>query len=302
MKRILVTGASGFVGRHCLPLLDARGYEVHAVSIKAEDATRNIHWHRANLLVPSEAQELVAGIKPTHMLHFAWYAEPKKYWTSPENLQWVQASLELLRVFVLHGGTRVVMAGSCAEYDWRYGYCSEQTTPLLPASLYGVCKHALHIMLEAFSRETGLSSAWGRIFFLYGPNEHPDRLVSSVIRSLLQKKPALCTQGNQIRDFLHVEDAASAFIALLDSNVRGPVNIASGLPVEIKQVVHTIADKLDAMDLVQLGARSESENDPALLLADVSRLKNEVSWRPKFDLNKGIEQTIDWWKRELRQS
>ena len=302
MKRILVTGASGFIGRNCLPLLISRGYEVHAVSVKAEDSINGIHWNRTNLLVQAEVQELIARTKPTHMLHFAWYAEPKKYWTSPENLQWVQASLELLRAFVLHGGTRVVMAGTCAEYDWRNGYCSEQTTPLLPTSLYGASKHALQGMLGAYSKETGLSSAWGRVFFLYGPNEHPDRLVASVIRSLLKKEQARCTLGNQIRDFLHVEDVASAFVALLESSVTGPVNIASGHPVEIKQIVHTIAGKLDAMDLVRFGARPESVDDPPRLIADVGRLKNEVSWSPTFDLDRGIEQTINWWKRELRST
>lgn len=302
MKKVLVTGASGFIGRHCLPFLATRGYEVHAISIKAEDARPGIRWHTADLLVPSVARELIAEIKPTHLLHFSWYTEPGKYWTSPENLRWVEASLELLQAFAVQGGTRVVVAGTCAEYDWRYGYCSERITPLLPATLYGVCKHALHLMLEAFSAQAGVSSAWGRIFLLYGPHEHPDRLVSSVIRSLLKGEPARCSHGDQIRDFLHVEDVASAFVALLDSTVTGPVNIASGKPVDVKQVVNTIADNLNARDLLQLGARPESENEPPLLLADVSRLRNEVHWHPKYDLHKGIEQTIDWWKRELHLS
>jgi len=195
MKRVLLTGATGFIGRRCLPLLLANGYEVHAVSSRLPQETcSDVCWHQVNLLDFSQVSVLIADMQPTHLLHFAWYAEPGKYWTALENFHWVQASLSVLWQFYSHGGKRLVMAGTCAEYDWKYGYCSEQITPLLPATVYGTCKHSLQVMLDAFSRQTGLSVAWGRIFFLYGPHEHPDRLVSSVIRSVLRGEPARCSQ------------------------------------------------------------------------------------------------------------
>src|SRR5262249_15055807 len=156
---------------------------------------------------------------------------------SPLNLQWVGASLELIQAFQRHGGRRLVAAGTCAEYGRSDAPCLEETTPLQPATLYGTCKHALQLMLAAFSNETGLSSAWGRMFFLFGPGEHSNRLVPSVIRALLEGRPALCSQGNQLRDFLPVEHAAEAFVALLDSDVTGAINIASGAAVSVKQIV-----------------------------------------------------------------
>ena len=115
------------------------------------------------------------------LLHFAWYAKPKKYWTSTQNLRWVQSSIELIDLFVKCGGKRIVMAGSCAEYDWDYGVSSEGLTPCRPSTLYGICKHSLQEILTMYSKQAGISSAWGRIFFLYGPYEHPSRLVSHVI-------------------------------------------------------------------------------------------------------------------------
>lgn len=244
---------------------------------------------------------LIAEVQPSHLLHFAWYTVPGKYWTSTENLRWVQASIGLLQEFVRHGGQRVVMAGTCAEYDWRYGYCSEAVTPLAPTTLYGICKHSLQLMLAAFSRQAGLSMAWGRIFFLFGPHEHPDRLVAYVIRSLLRGEPARCSHGRQIRDFLYVQDVANAFVALLESGVSRPVNIASGQPVALRELIYGIAAKFNRDDLIQLGAVSTPPDEPPLLVADVRCLHDELGWTPKYDLDTGLEQTIDWWKHEWKQ-
>ena len=193
------------------------------------------------------------------------------------------------------------MAGSCAEYDWRYGYCSEATTPLAPTTLYGICKYSLQLMLSAFSKQAGLSAAWGRIFFLFGQYEHPDRLVAYVIRSLLREEMARCSHGNQIRDFLYVQDVADAFVVLLDSAVSGPINIASGRPVALRELIYKIAAKFKREDLVQLGAVSTPPDEPPLLVADVRRLHDEVDWTPKYDLDTGLEQTIEWWKHETNQ-
>ena len=301
MKKLLITGATGFIGRYCLQLLSGSNtFEIHAVSSKDRECHRlNVRWHRADLLDPGQVKELLKQIRPSHLLHFAWYAVPGKYWTSIQNFRWVQTSLGLLEAFALHGGQRAVAAGTCAEYDWKYGYCSENLTPLVPATLYGTCKHSLQIMLDAFSKQTGLSSSWGRIFFLYGPHEHPQKLVSSVIRSLLRGKPASCTHGNQVRDYLYVQDVAEAFIALLNSKVQGPVNIASGHPITLKDIILKIANKTNRQNLVELGVVSTPATEPHLLIADVKRLSDEVGWRPKYDLDYGLEQAIEYEEAEL---
>lgn len=295
MKRILLTGATGFIGRHCLPILSARGYEVHAVSKRGSlDGSSDIHWHKVDLLNSLQLQDLVAEVAPSHLLHFAWYTVPGKYWTSLENIRWVRSSLELLQAFAENGGKRAVMAGTCAEYDWRYGYCSEKLTPLAPTTLYGTCKHSLQIMLDSLSKQTGLRSAWGRIFFLYGPYEHQDRLVSSVIRSLLIDERAHCSQGDQIRDFLYVKDVADAFVALMESGVEGPINIGSGRPVTLKNIIQEISEKIIDRDHIEFGAVPVSSDDPPLLVADARRLSKEVNWSPKYSLDQGLDETIVW--------
>jgi nucleoside-diphosphate-sugar epimerase len=317
---VLVTGASGFLGRHCLPLLVEAGFDVHALSRRPERISiPGVCRHAVDLLAPGSAAEVMSHIRPQYLLHLAWYAVPGRFWEARENLEWLRASLELLLAFAGCGGERLVIAGSCAEYDWNdadnrsAGECSETATPLLPGTLYGSSKHALERVLYHSRRQTGVSSAWGRIFFLYGPNEHPERLVAYAIHSLLQGEPAHCSDGRQVRDFLHITDAAAAFVALLCSEVEGPVNIASGIPVSIRQVLEQIGQETGRPDLLRYGARDSNLNnhgsgdsslnnrraEPARLWANVSRLQEQVSFHPQYDLATGIRQTVEWWRHSL---
>lgn len=313
MKRVLVTGATGFVGRHTLAPLLARGYEVHAATSRAltpdeqadaaggrdeGEAARGARWRACDLLRAGAGAELVAEVRPTHLLHLAWYAEPGKFWESGVNEEWLRASRELFDAFARTGGRRVVSAGTCAEYEWGHagGVCKELETPRRPVTLYGRAKLAAHHSLTEIARGFGVSAAWGRIFFLYGPHEHPARLVSSVIRSLLRRERVPLTHGRQVRDFLHVEDVASAFVALLDSDVSDAVNIASGRAVELREVVGRVADKLDGRALLDFGARPAPAGEPPTLVADARRLGEEVAFSPRYDLDAGLDETIAWWR------
>jgi nucleoside-diphosphate-sugar epimerase len=278
---VLVTGATGFVGRQSLAPLAARGYEVHGVGRRDVD-----------LLEADAVQRLVAELQPTHLLHFAWYAEPGAFWDSPENARWEAAGVGLLDAFAAAGGMRAVVAGTCAEYDWTgEGVLSEHSTPLAPRTAYGRAKNALH----AAAAELDISLAWGRIFFLYGPNEDERRLVASVVRSLLSGAPARTTHGRQRRDFLHVADVGDAFAALLASDVEGAVNIGSGQGVAVSDVVQRIAALVGRPELVELGAVEAPADDPPLLVADVARLRDEVGWQPALTLDEGLRDTVEWW-------
>lgn len=292
MKRVLVTGASGFIGRHALAPLAARGYEVHAVARTPPAGSGNIHWHTADLLDAAQAQRLIAQLRPSHLLHFAWYAEHGKFWSAPENHAWVEASKVLLQAFAENGGRRFVGAGTCAEYDWSAGECVENHTALRPGNLYGACKDEFRRHLDELAKTSGLRAAWGRIFHLYGPDEHPARLVASVIAALRKGEPAASTHGEQLRDFMHVSDVAAAFAALLDSEANGAVNIASGQPVKLREVIARIGALMGRESLLRIGALPTREGDPPVLTASVARLREEVGWRPALDLDAGLAQTI----------
>ncbi len=305
MEKVLITGATGFIGQQCLPLLEQSDFEIHAITSgnsNPSNAPRfSCVWHNVNLLDDSQIAGVIKEVQPSYLLHLAWYSEPGLYWDAIENFHWLKASLSLVQEFVQHGGKRCVVAGSCAEYDWDHGFCSELVTPCRPATLYGTCKNSLHTLLEAFSRKTGLSTAWARIFFMYGPNEHPARLVSSVIRSLLKNEVAKCSHGEQIRDYLHVHDVARALVEVLFSDVQGPINIASGEPVALKELVHNVGHIIGNDSLIRLGEIPASPGEPPLITADVRRLTEEIGWQPKFNLHSGLEHTVNWWKNNEKE-
>lgn len=295
--RVLVTGAGGFIGSRAVDALVERGLDVHAAALRAPEVPRpGVTYHRADLLgEPDAVGRLFDDVRPTHLLHLAWTAAPGTYRDSLENYQWVGATLDLARRLVAVGGARMVAAGTCVEYDPRFGFCSEAVTPAAPTTPYGVAKDATRRLLESFGAQTDLATAWGRVFFVYGPGERLPRLVPSVIRALLGSERALCTEGSQVRDFLHVRDVADAFVALLLSGVRGAVNISSGDPVSVRSLVSRIAAQLDATDRVSFGALPSRDEAP-FVIGDPRRLRSEVGWRPRFDLDRGLSDTIEWWK------
>jgi nucleoside-diphosphate-sugar epimerase len=286
--RVLVTGASGFIGRHVVPLLAGRGHEVHAVARRKMDFDACVTGHAVDLLDPAAARALIGRARPAALLHLAWIVTPGAFWTAPENLDWVAASLALIRAFAAAGGTRAVIAGTCAEYDWSEPLLDEATTPLRPRTLYGAAKCALHALLAAAAPGLGLSLAWGRVFFLYGPGEAKGRLVPDVIDALRDGRPALCGPGTQRRDFMHVADVARAFVALLESDVAGPVNIASGTCRPLGDLILRIGEILGRPDLIRLGARPMPPDDPPELRAATRILNERIGFTPRQTLELGL--------------
>jgi nucleoside-diphosphate-sugar epimerase len=293
VKRALVTGASGFVGRAAIEALAAAGYEVHAVSRGRREGA---NWHTADLLEPRAVPELMRATRPSHLLHLAWTTEHGRYWEDPANVDWVAATRLLLEAFSKADGSRFVLAGSCAQYDWSGGEPrSEEHTPRKPATLYGRAKQEASDLVEA----SGLSAATGLLFFPYGPHERPERLVPSVARRLLAGEEAPASTGTQVRDFIHVSDCGGALAALLHSDVTGSVNVGSGVGTSVTDVAEAVARIVGHPDLLRLGTLPG--DDRTTVVAAVDRLRDEVGFVPRLSLEQGLRQTVEWWRQRTRR-
>jgi nucleoside-diphosphate-sugar epimerase len=294
VKRVLVTGATGFIGRHTLAPLAAKGFEVHALAGPGEAPVfEKVLWHDADLLDAGQTQALVQKVSPSHLLHLAWHTDPADYRASTKNRLWVDAGLELARAFVGAGGRRAVFAGSCFEYGPVDGPCHEIKTPCQPDTLYGQGKHELFCRLAADLKPKDMALAWARLFFVYGPCESPEKLIPTVINNLMQGRPAPLTGGGELADYLFVEDAALALIEILDGKVTGPINVASGKPLTIRQIAEEINRQMGAAGCLKFG---EYPLPPAQkILADTTRLSKELGWKPATGFEEGVAKAIEFW-------
>ena len=301
MTRVLVTGASGFVGRHAIEPLRKAGCDVHAVSRTPRQSLHGERWHTADLFEPASRRELLRSAAPERLLHLAWTVEHGRFWHDPANRGWLEMTSTFAEEFADAGGQRLVAAGTCAEYDWSAlagQSCQELTTPCRPHTLYGETKHQLRLRLEAFAQRREVGFAWGRVFHLFGPGEHRERLVPAVALALLDERPAATGPGTVTRDFMDVRDAGAAFVALLLSDVGGPVNIASGAPTTIAGLAETLADGVGRRDLLSVGSLPERGGDPPVLYADVNRLVREVLFHPTHPQGEALQDALNWWRHQ----
>ncbi|SLN75974.1 NAD-dependent epimerase/dehydratase family protein [Ruegeria meonggei] len=285
MARVLLTGATGLIGRATATALTQAGHEVITLGRNpANDIT-------CDLLDPDATTKALETARASLLVHLAWHDGPRDRWTSGANLDWMAATLHLVRKFACMGGQRAVCAGSCAEYDWSVPELTE-TSPLWPRSLYGAAKAGTGLALCAAGPALGLSIAWARIFFVFGPGEPPGRLLGDLIVNLKAGKPAECTDGRQERDFLHVDDLAFALALLLASEAEGAINVASGHTVAVREVITETARQMGRPDLVRLGKIVRAPDDPDRLATDVTRLRQEAGFQPRHDLISAIAATL----------
>jgi nucleoside-diphosphate-sugar epimerase len=292
--KVLVTGASGFVGSAIVKSLSEQGIETVGTSRRVPAGDRTpADWRTLDLMDSATVRRFIDEVRPTHIIHSAWTVEHGRFWEDPTNLDWVRATLNLARIARAHDCQKFVGLGTCFEYQWpNSSPCDEHSTPIANHTLYDSAKDATRRILSAFFHDADCSLAWARLFYLYGDGERLERLVPSIANAIANGRSADCSSGYQIRDFIHVSDAARAVVALTISNVTGAVNIGSGKPVSIADIARMIGKISGRPDLIQLGARADRAEDAPYIVAGLARLQGELGFESKISLDAGLKAVV----------
>ncbi len=270
-RLILLTGATGFVGRQVLRALLDRKCRVRAV-IRDGKLDRLPHAAALERIITSPdifAENAgwwatVCGGVDT-IIHVAWYAEPGKYLQSMKNEECLSGTLRLAQGAIGANVRRFVGIGTCFEYDLGAGRLTVATA-LKPSTPYAHAKAEVFEVLSQRLPGHGVEFVWCRLFYLYGEGDDPRRLVPYVRGQLAAGAPAELSSGQQVRDYLDVREAGRMIVELALGPGQGPVNICSETPITVRALAERIADEYGRRDLLHFGARPDNLTDPPVVV------------------------------------
>ena len=280
MSRVLLTGATGFIGSHVARELVARGYDVHAIG-RSRGLDTAVTWHSCDLLTPGAAVPLLRALLAESLLHLAWIATPGVFWSAPDNLDWVAATLQLFRAFADAGGQPGSARGHLRRIRLVLRSVDRGREPVAAAyplrTRQGGDRRASARGRRRDGRRRGLGS---RFSSSIGPGEPPGRLVADLIAGLRENQQVDCTDGCQERDFIHVKDVASAFADILAGDFHGSVNIASGECRPVASLIGEIGRQTGRSELIGSGAIPLPAEAPRRLAASTRRLCDLIGLNP----------------------
>ncbi|MFT6955616.1 MAG: nucleoside-diphosphate-sugar epimerase [Halieaceae bacterium] len=268
---VLLTGATGFVGRQVLHTLLERGQAVRAVVRRSKVAEMADQCSLESIVGTNDLfneteqwwAETCANVDT--VIHLAWSVEPGKYLDSAKNMHCLSGTLALAQGVAKAGVRRFIGIGTCFEYDLSHGDLSVDT-PLNPLTVYAGSKTALYMVLRSWFEQSGIEFSWCRLFYLHGEGEDCRRLVPYIRNQLSAGQIAELGSGTQVRDFLDVCIAAGMIVDVALGGSKGAVNICSGYAVTVRELAEKIADEYGRRDLLDFGARADSPFDPPFVV------------------------------------
>lgn len=237
--KIAVTGASGFIGRHLLPILIKNGYEVIAVvRNKNKIDELNINCRVVEYEIDNENDDAFTKLgKPDVLLHLAWGGLPNYKSSHHINVE-LPTHYQFIKLMVESGVKHVAVIGTCFEYGMQSGELCEdlETRPNNP---YGYAKDALRKQLQFLQNENDFNLIWLRLFYMYG-GDQPDNTLYSQLRLAVSRGDVMFNMsgGEQLRDYLHIDEVAQkiAELACMRNDI-GIVNVCSGIPISVRRLV-----------------------------------------------------------------
>lgn len=308
MQRVLVTGASGFIGAAVSRALLRQGCEVAVLLRRSANIFRlgsdieKMHVVHGGL---DDAGSYATGLqrfRPDTVMHLAWHGVSRKNRNDEVQVRTnVTGSAELLWAAIRAGCRTFIGAGSQAEYGPSSRTINEDH-PTKPQSLYGAAKLATYTLLDQIARQHQIRFGWIRVFSVYGPHDKADTLISSLITQLLlANRPAL-TSGEQVWDYLYIDDAADAFVAVgKESRAEGIFNLGSGESRPLHETVKLVRDIIDPSLPLGFGDTASLVTKGQRLEPIVRRLQVTTGWSADTQLSDGLAETIEWHKRMAQE-
>ncbi|MBC7508751.1 MAG: NAD(P)-dependent oxidoreductase [Ferruginibacter sp.] len=279
MKKILVTGATGFIGNYVIAELLKRNLIVIASSSEIEKA-KAATWFSMVKYIPFNLKEFNHSInyyqffdKPDAMIHLAWEGLPnyKSAFHVEENLP---RHYSFLKNCILHGMTDITVTGTCFEYGMIEG-CLTEKMDTRPANAYAIAKDTLRKQLQILQGTKGFSFKWVRLFYMFGAGQSPNSLLSQLDKALIQKEAVFnMSGGEQERDYLSVEKVAENIVKIaLQNKVTGIINCCSGVPIKVKEFVQDFLLATKQHIQLNLGYYPYADYEPMRFWGDDTKLK-----------------------------
>ena len=288
-SRILLTGASGFIGQVVVPLLLSEGAEIMALTTKPTEVVERWGIEVVDLLKSTDKamRDRIDAFSPSVLLHLGWSGLPD--YSADACLANVASSIQVIRMALASGVSRIVGAGSCWEYGDLQGELSEHLSTA-PTSMFAQSKSCLRQLLSSVEQENGTQTRWARIFYAYGPEQREGSLIPTTIKAWRAGSAPDLRDTQSAIDLIHVEDVASGLVALtLRSGPSGIFNLGSGAATRVSDVVELVRAQISGEER---GTQIQARVGDGATWADIDAMHRSFGWTPRISLPEGIGRML----------
>ena len=291
---MLVTGAAGFLGAAVARRAARAGWHVVATGRGARGArlaALSCDWHSVDMHDHDAVATLVAATRPDVIVHTAWSGVAGAARADRIQLANVAATAALTEAAARAGTRQFIGIGSQAEYGPVHGPVTE-AHPTAPTTLYGAAKLSAAHLSRVQSAMAGMVHAWLRLFAIYGPGDNANWLIPSLAAAMARGECPAMTPGTQRWDYLYIDDAADAVLALVAHHAGGTFNLASGSSIPVRAIAEGIRDRVAPGLPLAFGTVPFGPTQIMHLEGDVAALTAATGWHPRVSMTEGLDTTV----------